>query len=170
MSSSVLGGSLETRKRRPAINVGSVTEARAALKRHRGAFPDLYKSGTLDGTFKDWSWYFGGTRIAWRPPDGVTVYKVESETGRGANEIKHDVAGILRSKGKSWAPETSLYRFDDGQGPVLAMPYYPVTLTSNTEIPDDVYRAREVTDFLLSNFRRTAELPGGTVKIIDLGG
>jgi hypothetical protein len=138
--------------------------------RHRQAFPELYKSGRLDGTFSDWRWYFGRTRIAWRPPDSAVVYKVESETGRGANEIEHDAAAMLRSKGKSWAPETSLYRFDDEEGPVLAMPYYPVALTSSTEIPEDAYQASEVTDFLLSNFRRTAVGAEGIVKVIDLGG
>lgn len=137
---------------------------------HRRAFPDLCKSGELSGSFGGWSWYFGKSRIAWRPPGGEVVYKIETETGRGSNATEHEAAAALRSKGKSWAPDTSLYGFDDEQASVLAMPYYPVALTSVTEIPDEVYQAREVTDFLLTNFRRTGIAAGGVVKVIDLGG
>jgi hypothetical protein len=49
------------------------------------------------------------------------------------------------------------------------MPYYPIALTSEEEVPDDARLTREVNDFHESNFRRTAALPEGNVKVIDLG-
>ena len=70
--------------------------------------------------------------------------------------------------GKSWAPGTSLYTLGDSPTTiVLAMPYYPVPVRSHAEIPRDALDLAP--DMTLDNFRRTAELPDGQVKVVDLG-
>lgn len=70
--------------------------------------------------------------------------------------------------GKSWAPDTSLYSLGDSPTRmVLAMPYYPVAVSSHAEIPGDALDLAP--DLILENFRRTAERPNGQVKVIDLG-
>jgi hypothetical protein len=70
--------------------------------------------------------------------------------------------------GKSWAPDTSLYTLGDSPGTiVLAMPYYPVPVRSRAEIPGDALDLAP--DMTLDNFRRTAKLPDGQVKVVDLG-
>jgi len=96
------------------------------------------------------------------------IYKIETVAYCGSNETEHQNARLLREMGKSWAPDTSLYAPGDAlRGMTLAMPYYPVPVRSRAEIPGDALDLAP--DVLLDNFRRTAELPGGQVKVIDLG-
>ena len=149
----------------PGLQIGSEDEARAALRAHDGAHPRL--PAAREGGSGGWKWHRGGSRIAWHQPPSTVIYKVETAY-YGSNEAEHRNAQLLREMGKSWAPDTSLYTL--GESPVrivLAMPYYPVPVRSRAEIPGDALDLAP--DMILENFRRTAELPDGQVKVIDLG-
>jgi hypothetical protein len=100
-------------------------------------------------------------------PSGTVIYKIETAY-YGSNATEHQNAQTLRAVGKSWAPDTSLYTVGDSPARiVLAMPYYPVPVRSRAEIPQDALDLAP--DMAPDNFRRTAEPPGGQVKVIDLG-
>jgi hypothetical protein len=145
--------------------IGSEGEARAALRVHDDVHARL--SAALEGACAGWEWHRGGSRIAWREPSSAVIYKIETAY-YGSNDTEHQNARLLRTMGMSWAPDTSLYILGDSPArTVLAMPYYPVPVRSRAEIPQDALDLAP--DMTLENFRRTAELPDGQVKVIDLG-
>jgi hypothetical protein len=149
----------------PASRIGSQEEAWAALRVHDDAHARL--PAVSEGASAGWEWHRGGSRVAWRKPFSAVIYKIETAY-YGSNDIEHYNAGLLRKMGVPWAPDTSLYMLGDSPARiVLAMPYYPVPVKSRAEIPQDALDLAP--DMTLENFRRTAELPDGQVKVIDLG-
>jgi hypothetical protein len=149
----------------PCPRIGSEDQARAALRVHDDTHACLPPA--LEGDAAGWKWHRGGSRIVWRHPSSPVIYKIETAY-YGSNETEHRNAQILRGMGKSWAPDTSLYPLGDSTTRiVLAMPYYPVPVSSHAEIPGDALDLAP--DLILENFRRTAERPDGQVKVIDLG-
>ena len=147
------------------VYIGSEDEAEAALDVHTRAL-DCMPSGSA-GEFGDWKWHRGATRVAWYRPFTAAIYKIEVAY-HGVNCTEHENAQVLRRTGKLWAPDTCLYSFGGAPGQVvLAMTYYPVAVRSSHEIPQDALSLAP--DQLLANFRRTAALPYGDVKVIDLG-
>lgn len=145
--------------------IGSEDQASAALRAHDDAH--AYLPAALEGDSDGWKWHRGGSRIAWRHLSSSVIYKIETAYS-GSNETEHDNAQMLRRMGKSWAPDTSLYALGDAPTRiVLAMPYYPVPVRSRAEIPEDALELAP--DMTLDNFRRTAELPDGQIKVVDLG-
>ena len=149
----------------PAFRIGSEEEAWAALRVHDDVHARL--PAEREDASAGWEWHRGGSRTAWRKPLSAVIYKIETAY-YGSNDTEHRNARLLRKIGVSWAPDTSLYILGDSPARiVLAMPYYPVPVRSRAEIPQDALDLAP--DMTLENFRRTAELPDGQVKVIDLG-
>lgn len=149
----------------PRPRIGSEDQAKAAFRVHEHALARLPPA--REGDSGGWKWRRGGSRIAWHDPSSPVIYKIET-ANYGSNETEHQNAQLLREMGKSWAPGTSLYTLGDSPTTiVLAMPYYPVPVRSHAEIPRDALDLAP--DMTLDNFRRTAELPDGQVKVVDLG-
>jgi hypothetical protein len=149
----------------PCPRIGSEDQARAALRAHDHARACL--PAAREGDAGGWKWHRGGSRIAWHDPSSAVIYKIETAY-YGSNATEHQNAQLLREIGKSWAPDTTLYTLGDSPATiVLAMQYYPVPVRSRAEIPGDALEL--ALDMTLDNFRRTAELPEGQVKVVDLG-
>jgi hypothetical protein len=145
--------------------VGSADRAYAALMIHDVAHDHRLAAG--EGALSGWRRYRGASRTAWHDLASSVVYKIETAPD-GSNRTEHHNGRLLRELGKSWAPDTSLYQSHDvSPRTILAMPYYPAVVQSHGEIPGDALALAP--DLLLDNFRRTAEPPGGQVKVVDLG-
>lgn len=124
-------------------------------------------TGESGGSFEEWRWWSGATRVVWLPLGGDVVFKIERMPYGVSNLEEHRKISEWRRQGFAWAPETWLLTVECAaltSPTILAMPYYPCAVPA-ADIPESALA--RVDDSLPANFARA--FADGQVMLIDAG-